>query len=237
MQGHAKHSGDRSTATVRRSGSGLLGRDPHRPRRARDGLRWQLAERGRGEHRVARVENVHDELDSGRLDGRWRILAGQPGRCVLGVRARTRRAQLPRPKNHHPRQRGERGDRDQSVDLGQSSFQVGAAGLQEAAAGRWSRRGRQPPDHPLRTGAVPEGGGVHPLPRRAELPRPDVLRRRRAHRTPGAERELAGVQGGGTGLRIVDPRGSARRLELLAPTSAIIPPVLSFFSGWPVSIG
>ena len=32
-----------------------------------------------------------------------------------------------------------RGDRDHAGDLGQSPFQVGAAGLPQAAAGRWSR--------------------------------------------------------------------------------------------------
>ena len=70
MQGHAPHSGDRSTATVQRLRAAALARRPDRPQRARGGLRGQLADRGRGEPRVARVDNVHDELD-GRPDGRW----------------------------------------------------------------------------------------------------------------------------------------------------------------------
>ncbi len=95
----------------------------------------------------------------------------------------------------------------------------------------------EPSDQPPGTVAVPEGRRVHPLPWRAELPRPDVLRRRGAPCPSRAERELADVQGGGAGLRIVDPRRCARRLRLVVPTSAMTRPVLSFLSGWPVSIG
>ena len=67
-------------------GSGSSGRGPHRPRRARGGLRGQLADRGRGEPLLARVQNVHDELDGGRVDGS----VANPRRAVRP--SRTRRA-------------------------------------------------------------------------------------------------------------------------------------------------
>ena len=108
MQGHAKHSGERSTATVRRSGAACLAA-------ALVALGVLVAGCGGsspsggvaslGSH--ASKTSTTSSTAAGSTGGR-RILAGQPGRCVLGVRARTRRAQLPRPKNHHPRQRGER---------------------------------------------------------------------------------------------------------------------------------
>ena len=45
----------------------------------------------------------------------------------------------------------------------QSPVQLGAEGLQQAAARRRSGRRLEPPDQPAGTVAVPEGRGVHPL--------------------------------------------------------------------------
>ena len=88
---------------------------------------------------------------------------------------------------------------------GNPHFKSAQQACNKLLPGGGPRRRLEPPDHPLRTVAIPEGRGVHPLARNPQLPGPDVLGRRRAHRTSRAERELAGVQGGGAGLRIADP--------------------------------
>ena len=150
-----------------RGGAACLTAVPDRSRHARGGLRWQLAER-----RVASLGthtgpgNPGDELVRGRLgEGR----EGSPGSQAIAYSACMRSHGVPNfpdPQIHHT--------------------------PTEPACGWWSRRDHHgqprsssPPSRPAAsccptavgldtpagdpagTDAVPEGGGVHPLPRRA----------------------------------------------------------------------
>ncbi len=239
MQGHAKHSGDRSTATVQGLGAAALAAALIALGVLVTGCGGSSPTGGvasLGSHASKTSTTSSTAAGSSGRSGS----SASPGSQAVAYSACMRSHGVPNfpdPKISTHGNGVKRGDRGHPAITGNPHFKSAQQACSKLLPGGGPRRRLEPPDHPLRTVAVPEGRGVHPLPRRAELPRPDVLRRRRAHRTSGAERELAGVQGGGARLRIADPRRRARRLRLVARSSAMTRPVLSFLSGWPVSIG
>jgi len=123
------------------------------------------------------------------------------GTRLRQVRARPRRAELPRP----PRRRA--GTLQLEAGTQKQPTGPGGRGDVPAPASHWARAEFQ--SHRPAAAGLPEGRRLHALTRRHQLPGPDLLRRDRKFQRPLQHpHQLAAIHPGPGGLRETHPRGT-----------------------------